>query len=105
MSEHVELGWLNNAIVLVDAWQVDLRLELEPWWPLGVVSSARDLQAVDSIIELGIWWSDDGSVPVCEALVITFSETIGNGLVTEGSVLCSIQLVGESEGSWHGLHC
>ena len=71
VGEHVELG-LNLTVALVNAWQVDLRLEFNSWWGLWVVLSALNCHHVNSIVEGSANWSNDGSVPLGESLVSTY---------------------------------
>lgn len=69
--EHVELGDLNYSVILVYAWQVNLGSELDGWWLCWVVISASDVEHVNSIVKVRIWWPNDCSIPLSERLVVT----------------------------------
>jgi hypothetical protein len=69
--EHVELGWLNNTIALVDAWDVDFGVELNLAWYSWVVITTCDLHHVDSVVKVGVLRTNNGAIPVCERLIVT----------------------------------
>lgn len=81
VGKHVEL-MSNGSVTLVDAWQVDLWVELKCWWMFWVAITADDLEHVDTVVKVGVWWTNDGSIPVCKWLVITVSQTIWHTLIT-----------------------
>ena len=68
--EHVE-GLFNLTIRLVNTWQVDFGLELEIWGSHWVVIATGDDDHVDPVVEVGVWWTNDGTIPVCERLIVT----------------------------------
>jgi hypothetical protein len=71
LFEHVELGWLNNSVRLVDTWQVDFGVEFDCWRNIWVLVTALDFHHVDSVIEVGVLWADDGTIPAAERLIVT----------------------------------
>ena len=76
VSEQWELGWLNLSCWGVHTWQVDLGLEMHLGWGVGVVGTAFNGQEVNSVVEVCVGWPNDCSVPVCEWLVVTYSNVI-----------------------------
>jgi len=70
VGEHVELALLDHSIRLVDAGQVQLRVELDLGRGGGVGLVAGDGHHVDAVIESGVGGADNGSVPVGERLIV-----------------------------------
>ena len=68
----MEFGYFYGSICLVDAWQVDLRVEFNGWWLVWIIISAGDGKHIDSIVKIGIWRSNDCAIPVCETFVIAY---------------------------------
>ena len=66
----MELVLLDSAVLLVNAWQVDLGVEHNLWRSLWVVFAAGDRHHVDAVVEVGVWWPDDRAIPVCERFVV-----------------------------------
>ena len=73
ITEERELVGLNSPIGLVHKGEVHLRNEIHLRGSLGVVRSALDVQEVDSVVEVGVGRAYDGSIPVSEALVVSYS--------------------------------
>ena len=71
LLEDVELGGLNLAVLLVHTGQVGLGQEVHLRSLSGVVGAALDGQEVDAVVEVGIDWPDDGSIPLSEGGVLT----------------------------------
>jgi hypothetical protein len=71
--EHMELGWFHGSVVLVNARKVDLGVELDGWWLGWIVLTALDRHHVNSIVKVGVWWSNDGSIPLSERFIITYN--------------------------------
>jgi len=91
----------DGSIGLVNAWQVNLGVELHGWWLLWVGFAANDFHHVNAVIKVCVWWPNDGTVPVSKRFVITIGETVRHALVTKLSMLSFFQLLIESESSWH----
>ena len=68
--EHME-SLFNFAVLLVHTWQVNPGAELHLWSSHWVVVSTGDDNHVDSIVIVGVWRANDGTVPVCERLIVT----------------------------------
>ena len=68
--EHME-SLFNFAVLLVHTWQVDFGAELNLWSNHWVAIAAGDNNHVDSVVEVSVWWANDGTVPVCERLIVT----------------------------------
>ena len=66
----MELVLLDSAVLLVNAWQVDLGVEHDLWRSLWVVFATGDRHHVDAVVEVGVWWPDDRAIPVCERFVV-----------------------------------
>jgi hypothetical protein len=66
LCEHRELAGFDGAVALVDTWQVDFASELYLRLDLGVLGSALDLKEVNSVIEVSVGGSDNGTVPLGE---------------------------------------
>jgi hypothetical protein len=66
LCEHRELASFDGAVALVDTWQVDFASELYLRLDLGVLGSALDIKEVNSVIEVSVWGSDNGTVPLGE---------------------------------------
>jgi hypothetical protein len=69
--EHREFVWFNNTVLLVNAWEVAFGVEFDLWSLSWIVLSAGDVHHVDSVIEVGVLWTNDSSVPVSETFIIT----------------------------------
>lgn len=69
-----------------------------------VVVVANNGQHVDPVIKVGVWWTDDRSVPVGERLVVTLIQSVGHALIGELGVFGLLELFVESEGSRHSFH-
>lgn len=68
--EHVE-GLLNLSIWLVNTWKVHFGIELDFWGLHWIVITTGDGHHVDPVVEVGVWWTNDGTIPVCERLIVT----------------------------------
>lgn len=66
LYEHRELASFDGAVALVDTWQVNFASELYLRLDLGVLGSALDSKEVNSVIEVSVWGSDNGTVPFGE---------------------------------------
>jgi len=69
--EHGEFVWFNNTVLLVNAWEVAFGVEFDLWSLSWIVLSAGDVHHVDSVIEVGVLWTNDSSIPVSETFIIT----------------------------------
>lgn len=69
VSEERELARLNGSIVLVNRRDVNLGSELSSHGDIRVLRSACDSDEVDSVVELSVGRSNDGTVPVSERLI------------------------------------
>ena len=81
LLEQGELVGLNGAVVLVDGGQVDLGHEVDGGGHHGVLGTAFDGQEEDTVVEVGVGGSNDGSIPLGEGLVVTLVETVRHTLV------------------------
>jgi 5-carboxymethyl-2-hydroxymuconate isomerase len=105
--EHVELALLNNTIILVDGWNIDLRIEFNSAWDHRIAVSANDLHHVNPVIEVSALRSNNSAIPVGERLIVTLVKSIRDVLIGELSMLSFLQLFVESKGSWNfglGVH-
>ena len=91
---------INSSVLLVNTRDVDLRHEPHLWRLSWVLVATNELQHVDAIVEVSVSWSNDSSIPVCEALVITFIESIRDASIGEISFFSFFQFVVKLEGSW-----
>jgi len=69
--EHGKLIWFNCSILLINARKVNLGVEFDSTSLSWVVISTSDGHHVDSVIEVGVLWTDDSTIPVCETFIIT----------------------------------
>ena len=69
--EHVE-GLLNLAVVLVNAWKVNFGGELDLWWNHWVLITANDGHIEDPVVKVGVLWTNDYAIPVCETFIVTY---------------------------------
>ena len=60
----------NSSIALIHEWHIDLGVEVDIRWDLWVILSALDCQEVNTIVIVGVWWPNDGSIPVSEGFVV-----------------------------------
>lgn len=67
--EERELARLKGSIVLVNRGDVNLGSELSIHGDIRVLRSACDSDEVDSVVELSVGRSNDGTVPVSERLI------------------------------------
>tara|TARA_B110001450_G_C17515274_1_gene438178 strand:- start:144 stop:347 length:204 start_codon:yes stop_codon:yes gene_type:complete len=67
----VELGWFNNSVALVDTWDVDFGVEFDCWRNIWVLVTTLDFHHVDSVIEVGVLWANDGTIPAAKGLIVT----------------------------------
>jgi hypothetical protein len=74
--EHVE-GLFNVSILLVHTWEVQFGVETDFWGNSWIGISAGDGHHVDPVVEVRVWWTNDGSIPVCERFIITYNLVIG----------------------------
>jgi len=85
--EQLELSRFKDTIVLVNAGDVDLRVELEFGGNHRVVSTAFNRHEVNIIVENGVGRANNGTVPFSERLIISLVQTVAHGLVSKLSVL------------------
>ena len=104
VSQVTVLGEVNLAILLVHTWDVDAGVEFDTWWLTWIVFTAHNAQEVDAVLELGVWWTNNGTVPVGEGLIIWVVETVGDSLVRKLSLLSLLKLLVQGESSWHCSH-
>ena len=69
--EHGEFVWINLSVSLVDERKVNFGVELNLWSLSWVVLSASDVHHVNSVVEVGVLWTNNCTVPVCETFIIT----------------------------------
>ena len=69
--EHRKLRGLNSTIGLVHKWEVDFRLELNRHRFGRILITALDFHHVNTVVEVSVWWTNDGTVPLSETFVIT----------------------------------
>ena len=70
--EHAELGGLDLPVSLVHARKIDSGGEADLGGLHGVVRAALDRQEVDTVVVIRVCGTDDGAIPVSEALVVTY---------------------------------
>ena len=70
-------SFLDIAILLVHARNVDFGVEFDGWGNHWIVISTGDRHHVDPVVEVRVWWTNDGSIPVCERFIITYNLIIG----------------------------
>ena len=73
--EHVELGWLDSSVCLIDARKINLWVEFDCWCLTWIIFSTSDAHHVNSVVEVCVWWPNDCSIPVCETFVVTLGKT------------------------------
>ena len=69
----MELRGLNSAVAWVHTWQVYLRLEADLGCLHGVVGTAPNGSEENTIVELGIGWPNDSTIPFSESSVVTYA--------------------------------
>ena len=69
--EHAEFVWFNDSVLLVDARKVTFGVEFDLRSLCWVVITAGDVHHVDSVIEIGVLWTNDSSIPIGETFIIT----------------------------------
>ena len=63
------------SVGLVDEWQVNLGRKPYFGRLVGVIGAALDVQEVDTVVIVGVGWSDDSSVPIGESLVLSYDQS------------------------------
>ena len=73
MREDGELGGLDLSVLLVHTGHIDFRTEGNFRRLVWVVWPAPDGQEIDTVVIVGVGWSDDGSLPVGEGGIVSYS--------------------------------
>ena len=74
--EHEKLRGLDLTICLIHKWEVDFRLELYRHRLGWIIITALNFHHVNTVVEVSVWWANDGAVPLGETFVITLAETV-----------------------------
>ena len=82
-----------HGAIGTDGGQVDLVLELDHWSLGRVLRTAFDRQHVDAVVEVGVSWPDDSTVPVSEGLVSSVGQSVGQSSVLHLALLSFLELV------------
>ena len=69
--EHRKLSWLDFTICLIHKWEIDFRLKLDRHRFGGILITALNFHHVDTVVEISVWWTNDGAVPLGETFVVT----------------------------------
>ena len=69
--EHRKLRGLDFTICLIHEWEIDFRLELNRHRFGGILFTALNFHHVNTVVEISVWWTNDGAVPLEETFVIT----------------------------------
>jgi len=91
--EHRELGRVNLTILLVYRGNVDLRIEFDVHRDARVLRAAGNRHEVNTVVELRVRWANNGAIPVCETLIVTVIETVGDRLVAKLSFFSFFKLL------------
>ena len=75
MLEHAETS-LNISISLIYRWNIAFGQKLDDGRFDWIFISTFNCQEVDAVVEIGVRWPNNCAVPVGEAFVITFVESV-----------------------------
>ena len=67
-----ELWGFQSTVWLVNWWEVALGCEFHGHGSIRVLRSANDLDEVNAVVEFGVGWADNGTVPVGERLISSY---------------------------------
>jgi len=70
--EHMEFTRFNCSIGLVHTGQIDLWVKFKGWSLSWVLFATCNGKHVDTIVKVGVWWTNDSAVPVCETFVVSY---------------------------------
>ena len=100
MLEHAETSF-DISISLIYRWDIAFRHKLYDRRSDWIIIPTSDCQEVDAVVEISVRWPNNCAVPLCEAFIITFIESVWDTLVTQMTFFGFFKLFIKLECAWH----